>query len=225
MVVARQLNFWLGIGAAIAAAAMAAFGYTEATRTVQGVVAATPIPQNTPIVAADLRTASVPAGFAQSSGIVTDPQALLGHFLSVPAAPGEAITGGMVASNSDLQAVLTQFSGRHHLPGVLVQIAGTSALIGLVQGGDTIGLITSAGTLVGPLHVLAVFTPQNGSPTLLVFVPSTLFGAVSANLANAAVVLEPALPSLQFSTATGETVNSSSTLPVQSPGRTKEGRP
>lgn len=197
----RSTFLLMGVGLAVVAGGLFAFGYKMATDTIPVLTAKSYIPADTPVQPGDLTTAQVPKSFARQMGALTRADDVTGHYLSVSVVPGEPITKGMLATSDDLQALASQYAAEHHTDGVLVDYPANSALAGAAQPGQDIALVVTpqgqnAVPRLYPVHVLAVSTPpaQNNGPlslgnnssgkTLFLFVPREEYTEVAPALAG-----------------------------------------
>ncbi|WP_231493465.1 SAF domain-containing protein [Alicyclobacillus macrosporangiidus] len=197
--VKRSTFLLMGVGLAVVAGGLFAFGYKMATDTVPVVTAKSFIPADTPVQGGDLTTTQVPKSFARQMGALTRAGDVTGHYLSVSAVPGEPITRGMLATSDDLQALASQYAAEHHTDGVLVDYAANSALANAAQPGQDVALAVTpqgqnAAPKLYPVHVLAVSAPQTqqSSPlslnnnssgkTLFLFIPSTEYKEIAPAL-------------------------------------------
>ncbi|WP_231493549.1 SAF domain-containing protein [Alicyclobacillus macrosporangiidus] len=197
--VKRSTFLLMGVGLAVVAGGLFAFGYKMATDTVPVVTAKSFIPADTPVQAGDLTTAQVPKSFARQMGALTRAGDVTGHYLSVSVVPGEPIMKGMLATTDDLQALASQYATEHHTDGVLVDYPANSALASAAQPGQDVALVVTpqgqnAVPKLYPVHVLAVSAPQtqqssplslnnnNSGKTLFLFVPSDEYAAIAPAL-------------------------------------------
>lgn len=210
----------MSLGLAILAGGLFSYGYLEATRDTTVVVAKTSVPMNSPVTTNELSTIQVPVAYARQIGALNQIQELAGKYLSVSIIPGQVITANMIASATDMQAVLNQYATNHQTQGVLMELPVKSVLAGMAQPGQNVALLVPGqganGTpqLIAPVHILAVQQPpktsgglsitggdSNATATLLVFVPDGQFGSVAPALINgqAQVVFYTGSPSFAVS--------------------------
>jgi hypothetical protein len=172
----RHTYLTMSIVLAIAAGALAYFGYSHAVREDRILIAEKNIPPNSQVSGADLTFSEMPAAAVQQYGYLTTPSELEGRYLSVGIAKGQPISAKDVSSAKDLNALLASYQQKTKNEGVILPFQNSNLFTSTVKPGQEIALSFSGeihhktvSGLVGPIKVLSEQMVK-GKPMFILFV-------------------------------------------------------
>jgi len=181
--------FGLMVVAAVGAGLLTVMILTRISRTETVVVSQHYIPPYTRINTTDIKTVTIPRD-SGIEGLSTDPNQVVGKYLTFPVPSGYPITSGDLSTSSSFSAFLTQYILKTGQTGIEMEIPIQDAIENLVNPGENIALIipnrTGSGfQTIQPVHILNVLrASKGGSVGLMVFVSTQNYNDIVGAILN-----------------------------------------
>ncbi|KYP79537.1 SAF domain-containing protein [Ferroacidibacillus organovorans] len=190
------LSFVLGLVCAVLAGVIGSVVLLRAANTETVVVATRPLYPYTRIAPADVTTVTLPKT-AGITGMATNPDAVVGKYLSFAVPKGDPVTtADLNPSGGSFSTFLTQYTERTGQTGMLMALPVQTPLASVVNPGESIALLVTTQTATGPMlttiepvPVLNVLAPaKGGAPTaLLLFVSEQDYRVLAPAILNNSV--------------------------------------